>query len=175
MMTRRGTYRYAAHDDAMLLELPYAGNTMSMVLVLPAARHRLADLEKTLSPERLGDWLGKLRQLTLMVTLPKFTMRTKLRLGQVLSDMGMPIAFSDAANFTGMSTSEPLKLDFVMHEAFVQVNEEGTEAAAATSVGVGVTSIPPTMRVDRPFLFAIRERFSGTILFLGLVENPLGD
>src|SRR5690606_1471993 len=109
------------------------------------------------------------------LAVPRFRLEYEQELSEALEAMGMQRAFvPGGANFSGMSAShgEELYLSSVLQKTFVEVNEEGTEAAAATSVGVSVTSLPPTMRIDRPFLFAIRENFSGAILFIGKIVDP---
>jgi serpin B len=109
-----------------------------------------------------------------IVSMPKFTLEYELELNEALEALGMGIAFDpNAADFTRIhSDTWRLYISRVKHKTFVDVNEEGTEAAAATSVEVGVTSLPPMIAVDRPFLFVIREKFSGTILFMGVMNDP---
>jgi len=103
--------------------------------------------------------------------MPKFTLRYEKTLNDVLTDLGMGVAFTKRANFRDIADTS-LAIDKVKHKTFLQVDEEGTEASAATSVGIRVTSTPPTFIVDRPFVVAIREHYSGTILFLGTVMDP---
>jgi serpin B len=109
------------------------------------------------------------------VAFPKFTFTSEFSLADTLAAMGMPDAFSSAADFSGMDGTKTLYVSAVVHKAFVDVNEEGTEAAAATGVGISRTSLPqrtPVFRADRPFLFLIRDRRSGSVLFLGRVADP---
>ncbi len=144
-----------------------------MVLLLPHKAGELADLEIALTPQKLDGWLGKLRKVEeLEVAIPKFKMTSRFELKDKLSDMGMPTAFSDAADFSGF-TGGPngLHITHVIHKAFVDVNEEGTEAAAATAV-VGDDAAPPRFYADHPFLFLIRDTRNGSILFLGRVADP---
>ena len=108
--------------------------------------------------------------------MPKFRLEYEKELSETLAALGMPTAFGSLADFTGMSSAagDELAISEVKHKSFVEVNEEGTEAAAVTSVGVVVTSTPTELRIDRPFLFAIREQFSGSILFMGKIVLPEG-
>jgi len=173
-------FRYAELDDLQVLELPYIGNRLSMVILLPNQVDGLADLESRLTPGNLENWLS-FSEVTydasegLKVWLPKFKMSSEFNLKEVLSNMGMPLAFIDgAANFSGINDKERLAISEVVHKAFVDVNEEGTEAAAATAVIVATRGgAPPSFLADHPFLFLIRDNQSGSILFIGRVVNPL--
>ena len=165
---------YAQVDGVTMVELPYKGGELSMVVVLPKRTDALADLEKKLTPELIAKWFGELKDRGAQeVSLPKFKVETRYELPEHLKALGMKDAFGPGADFTGMAASSPGWITAVTHKAFVDVNEEGTDAAAATAVGISVTSAPviPTMRVDRPFVFLIRERLSGTILFLGKIAR----
>lgn len=162
-----------------LLELPYKDSELAMVVLLPAQVDGLAQLETKLDAESLAKWLQQMRSTKVALTLPKFTMRSRLELAKRLAEMGMTAAFHDAeADFTGMTQDKPqLYLDAVIHEAWVDVNEKGTEAAAATAVGIRAAAAPApekliVFRADHPFLFLIRDTRSGSILFLGRVSNP---
>jgi serpin B len=134
----------------------------------------LADFEKTLTPEGLAGRLGKLHEAEVAVSLPRFTVTAEFSLRDSLSAMGMPLAFSERANFSGLTGEKDLFVSAVVHKAFVDVNEEGTEAAAATGVAVAKLAAPvrPVFRADHPFLFLIRDRSSGSILFLGRLVRP---
>jgi serine protease inhibitor len=171
-----------------MLELPYKGGEVSMVVLLPRSAGGLEALEKKLTADNLGAWVGKLRQRGTHVYLPKFRVETKYDLGRTLQGMGMERAFQDprqpgGAQFDGMSESQDpaqkLHVSKVLHKAFVEVSEKGTEAAAATAVMMpkaeaAPASVPftPTFKADRPFLFLVRDRQSGSVLFLGRVVNP---
>ena len=155
--------------------LPYVGGTLAMTVVLPDPG-RLADVE-ALVVER--DWAAVLdapAHERLELRVPRFTVRAAARLGEVLAALGMPTAFTDDADFSGLTVDEPLKISEVLHEAFVAVDEQGTEAAAATAVVMqraGAMPQPPVpFVVDRPFLFAIHEVATGTPLFVGRVADP---
>jgi len=159
----------------MILELPYEGDDLSMLVLLPKAAGGLTALEKGLSPEWLAKWAKPLRKQEVQVYLPKFTMTSEFGLKDVLVKLGMKDAFNaGAADFSGMDGSKELFISAVVHKAFVDVNEEGTEAAAATAVVVGTTAMmePTVFRADRPFVFLIRDNKTGSILFIGRVANP---
>ena len=176
MMTHGRTvtvgHRYT--DGVIVLDLPYGGKAFSMTIVLPRDAGGIDSLVAGLTDERWTAWTAALDSGSVNVFVPKFTLAYGLKLNGVLKVLGMPSAFCDAANpdFSRMHPGGGLCITEVAHKATVDVNEEGTEAAAATSVGIGPTSLPPSIVVDHPFLFAIRERLSGTILFMGRVMNP---
>ncbi len=174
LMNQTGEFPYAEGDGAQLLEMPYKGKDLSMVVLLPRKADGLADMEKGLTAERLQGWLGRLHEQKVIVAFPKFTTTIRYSLATPLAELGMKQAFAEAADFSGMTTQK-VQISDVIHKAFVDVNEEGTEAAAATAV-VAATPGPPTtihvFRADRPFVFLIRDRQSGAILFLGRLADP---
>ena len=179
MMHQQAVFAYTATDNLRVLEMAYEGKDLSMVVLLPNKVDGLAELEKSLTAENLRTWIGKLGKSEVEVTLPKFQMTSEFQLNKALSDMGMKDAFIDGkANFRGMSSSRDLFIAAVIHKAFVDVNEEGTEAAAATAVlmpknGDGIPIPRPLVfRADHPFLFLIRDVRNGSVLFLGRVMNP---
>jgi len=178
MMRQRGSFRMMDGGRFLALELPYAGNQLAMIILLPKEYHteEMAALEKSLTARNLNTWLGKLRKQEVRVCLPRFRMTSEFSLAKVLAEMGMRDAFDpERADFTGMRTTareETLHISAVVHKAFVEVNEEGTEAAAATAVVMEDRSGPPVFRADRPFLFLIRHNATSSILFLGRVTNP---
>ena len=182
LMMRKGDYRYVRYPGFQVLELPYIGDDLSMIVVLPAARDGLVALEAQLSHEKLTGWIGALTQKEVTVYLPRFEMKTGFSMKDTLSEMGMPSAFTppqegdpDCADFSGMTGARDLFIDGVFHKAFVKVNEEGTEAAAATGVTIGLTSMPlepEVFRADHPFLFLVRDRVTGSILFMGRLVDP---
>ncbi len=174
MMHQRGQFPYGVAGDVEILELPYAGKDLSLVVLLPRKTDGLADLEKRLTPKSLAAWTSELRQREIEVYLPKFKTASAFRLDQVLSSMGMPSAFSDHADFSGMDGKRDLFISAIVHKAFVDVNEEGTEAAAATGVVMSrmAVMVTPTFRADHPFLFLIRDNRTGSVLFLGRIVNP---
>ncbi len=166
---------YAQSDSYQAVVLPYDGDELSMVVVMPTAG-KLADFEASLDAKLAEDIVttaGK-GAFGVDLTFPKFKFDAELSLKETLSAMGMSVAFSAKADFTGISSKGGLAIEDVIHKSFVSVNEAGTEAAAATAVIVGDTSAPEpaTMTVDHPFLFLIRDNATGAILFVGRVENP---
>jgi serpin B len=177
MMHRGGRLGYLEGESFQALEIPYAGNTLSMTILLPRKNDGLPELEKALTAAKLADWLAKLTPRRVDVALPRFKIEAAFELNDVLAAMGMPAAFDDA-DFSGMNGKRDLFISAVVHKAFVDVNEEGTEAAAATGVVMtrAMAHVEPvtTFRADHPFVFLIREVRTGTILFLGRVADPRG-
>jgi serpin B len=175
MMRKTSTaIRQGNSDDLMVIELPYVGDALTMVILQPYPRKTLADLEARLTPERLATALENMQERTLShFQMPKFRITTdSYRLNDALISMGMETAFTDRADFTGLSPmGDQLLISDVMHKGFVDVNEEGTEAAAATGVSV-MAAFSVTRAIDRPFLFLIRHRPTGEVLFLGRVLDP---
>jgi len=182
MMSQTDKFNYAETDDLQILEMPYLGNDISMLIILPK-EGKLDSVESSISSEKLNEWKGMLRQERVMVKVPKFKFDTKYpEMADDLAAMGMPTAFvpptePSCADFTGMtgncSPDTCLYISAVIHQAFVEVNEEGTEAAAATAVGGMVAmSMPPSFIADHPFIFLIQEKTTGTILFLGRMSDP---
>lgn len=157
------------------VQLPYEGYEQSMVILLPKKKNGLADLEKNLTAANLKAWLGKLSTHQVDLAIPKFKMTAEFRLKEILQEMGMKDAFAAGkADFSGMATREKLYISAVLHKAFVEVNEAGTEAAASTAIVVGATSLPQpaTFHADHPFVFLIRDQRTGSILFVGRVADP---
>jgi serpin B len=176
MMNQTAEFNYMETEDFQGLELPYVDDELSMIILLPRKTDGLSSLEKMLSVENLSDWLGKLGKRKVIVSVPKFRMTSQFSLAGVLRQMGMTDAFSAKADFSGMNGKRDLFISAVVHKAYVDVNEEGTEAAAATWVTMRLTSVRPeqipVFRADHPFLFLIRDNHSGSILFFGRVMNP---
>ncbi len=168
------THRVASTADVEVLEMLYGNGALAMTIVLPRPGRALAGIVAGLDTVRWNAWTGALRDGEVGVVLPKFRLELKRELADDLKALGMSIAFDPVrADFSAMRPVGPENtyITRVTQKTFVDVNEEGTEAAAATSVGIGVTSAPPTIVVDRPFLVAIRERFAGTVLFVGQVTR----
>jgi serpin B len=152
--------------------LDYMGDTTSMIIVVPDAG-TFSSFEAALTPESLSDILdGAQTNIRADLIMPRFRFATDVGLNGTLSELGMPEAFSDRADFSGINGARDLRVQAVIHKAIIAVDEKGTTASAATGVAVGVTSIPPTLRVDRPFLFFIRHNLTGAILFQGRVVDP---
>jgi len=175
MMSLKGDFGYMGDDSLQALEMPYAGGELSMLVLLPKSPAGLAEIEKSLTPKSLAGWILALRTQEVQVCLPRFKMTGEFSLAETLRSMGMSEAFTDKADFSGMDGKRDLVISAVVHKAFVDVNEEGTEAAAATGVIIGSISVkppPPVFRADHPFLFLIRHEPTGAILFLGRVADP---
>lgn len=176
MMYQSSSLPYYEDDVLQVLELPYAGKELSMLVVLPSRESGMAKVEAMLSAGSMEKWVSSLKEEKVEVFLPKFRMTCDYALNPVLTRMGMPDAFDVLkADFSGMTGNKQLYIAAVIHKAFVDVNEEGTEAAAATAVVVATKSISinPQFRADRPFVFVIRDKKTGIILFMGRVMNPL--
>lgn len=174
MMSTGARFNYTETDEAHVLEMAYAGDNLSMLVILPKADD-LSPIEKTLTPDKIAGWRRQLNETRMDVYMPRFTVATKYFMNDNLSKMGMPTAFSDGADFSGINGKKELFISHVIHQAYVDVNEEGTEAAAATGVAIGVTSVTapvPVFRADHPFVFLIQERATGAILFMGRVSEP---
>ena len=148
-----------------------------MLVLLPREMDGLLKLEDALTHENLAKWIDNLHRQEVLVYLPKFKINSQFRLDGALKSMGLVDAFTVKANFSGMDGQEQwLYIFAAIHQAFVDVNEEGTEAAAATAVVMKGRSIrlpPPAFRADHPFVFLIRENYTGSVLFIGRVVNPL--
>ncbi len=173
MMTVEAEFPSTWADDVAILELPYKGKDLSMIVLLPDATDGLKALEDRLTVENLNAWLGDLVERDQPVYFPRFEMTKFFSLNATLAEMGMPSAFDPmSADFSGIDGTRNLCVQTAVHKAFVEVNEEGTEAAAATGISVGETSAPTPFTADHPFLFLIRDNVTGSILFLGRVTDP---
>ena len=165
---------YTSTRDFEMVELLYGNGAFAMTIVLPREDRTLDDVTTGLTAARWAEWMTALHDHEVGLALPKFKLEIDRLLNPDLSSLGMRVAFDPLrADFSGMANVGPgaLVISKVIHKTFVDVNEEGTEAAAVTSVGIELTSAPGTMRIDRPFLFVIRERLTGTILFLGQITK----
>jgi serpin B len=178
MMHSDGPVPVRSHrlEDLEVAELPYGGQAFAMMVVMPRDPAALDTLIAGLTAEQWDAWTAQLAETDIEVSLPKFRLVNDFTLVATLKALGMAVAFNceppEMADFTRMHQPQEACITNVKHKTYVDVNEEGTEAAAATSVETGVTSVPPTITIDRPFLFALRERLSGTILFMGAVRRP---
>jgi serpin B len=176
LMRRGGQFWYFAGDGLQVVELPYRGDRTAMTVILPSAETGLAAVEAKLTADQLGRWVKAMAPKPGDVLLPRFETTTGFELKEPLQAMGMKLAFTPQADFGGMS-AEPLMISKVVHKAFVDTNEEGTEAAAATGVGMKLAAMPVqqerfTFRADRPFMFVIRDTPTNTPLFVGRIANP---
>jgi serpin B len=174
MEPKKARLNYVDIGDLQILELPYKGEDISMLILLPT--ENLESIEPTLTAEKLSEYKNRMQETNLdAIYLPKFEFDTKYTLNENLKALGMPTAF-DAGNadFSGMTTAEKIWIDFVIHQAYVKVDEKGTEAAAATAVVVSVGIVMPrnVFRADHPFIFIIQQKDTGNILFFGRVLNP---
>ena len=174
MMHQDAEFNFMQDSQAQMVELPYTTGDLSMLFILPVSDAGIGGLEASLTADVLAQWCASLAPVTdLSVTIPRFTFTSTFRLGEELRTLGMTAAFDPgAADFSGISSAAGLSIGDVFHKSFVRVNEEGTEAAAATGVTIGVVSLPPSFFADRPFIFLIRHNRSGAILFLGRVMDP---
>lgn len=174
LIGEKAKFNHAETEDLQILEMPYEGEDLSMLVLLPK-EDNLDQVEQTISVAQLNEWREMLQEGKINVYLPKFKFETKYFMAQDLKGMGMPLAFSDTADFSGMTGKRDLFISQVIHQAFVEVNEEGTEAAAATAVIVALTAInedPKEFRADHPFIFIIQQKDTGNILFMGRVNDP---
>lgn len=165
-----------AAEGLRILRLPYEGGALACYVLLPDARDGLAELESRLDAETLDSWLASVTPRRVDCALPRFELTSEFDLGQTLAGMGMPTAFTAEADFTGISEIRELYISRVVHEAYVDVFEEGTEAAAATAVVIKrLTAVPDpsaVFRADHPFLFLIRHEETGAVLFMGRLTDP---
>jgi serpin B len=177
LMSLTANFKYAEVDGLQFLELPYVGDDISMVVLLPRDVDGLKSVEDRLNQQTLDRWLAQAREQKVAVSLPKFKLAAQFSLAKPLTEMGMTDAFSPGANFSGMDGERNLFISAVVHKAFVDVNEEGTEAAAATAVVMRSMAVmmprpTPIFRADHPFIFLIRDNHSGSILFFGRLVEP---
>ena len=179
-MYQKGSFKLIEKNDFQAIAMPYKGKSLSMIAVLPQKVDGLASLEKDLSPEKVEAWLAELdsaSEESVKLYLPKFKFETGYDLAPACTALGMKDAFdtAGAADFSGMGWPKgKLWISQIKHKAFVEVNEEGTEAAAATAVEMATKSISmdPVFKADHPFIFLIRDNTTGSILFMGRVANP---
>lgn len=175
-MMQQGRYRYAETEQFQAVSLPYGNRRFSMYVFLPKSTSSLTEFQANLTPENWEAWMRQFRLRSGAIELPRFTFESSHTLNDALKAMGMEVAFSDNADFANLSDT-PTTISEVKHKTFIEVNEAGTEAAAATSVGISVTSARPPeppfeLKVDRPFFLAIRDDQTGTLLFLGSIVEP---
>ncbi len=174
MMKQIASYGYAQKDNYQAVELPYDGRELSMIILLPELEH-FGAFETSLDSRQLNNIIQNIKYQQVALSMPRFTFESSFGLKKALRDLGMPLAFSDKADFSGMDGDKDLFLSDVLHKAFISVDEAGTEAAAATAVIAGITAVqenPVAVTVDHPFIFLIRDIETGTILFIGRMVNP---
>jgi serine protease inhibitor len=180
LMRREDDFLYFENSSFQAIDLPYGDGDFSMMVFLPRMQTDIDSLIAEFNQKNWDEWIGSFSRQKGKLELPKFTLKYELKLNDVLKTLGMEIAFNpQQADFTNMYQGpQNLVISEVKHKTFVEVNEEGTEAAAVTSVGIAITSVEPTgfwMRLDRPFVFAIRENKSQTILFIGKIMEPTSE
>jgi len=168
--------RHSSSNDVEALELPYNHQDLAMYVVLPKARDGMRDLERKLTGKQLRDIISRLQQKQVKVQLPRFAVRSPVDLKTTLTKMGLESVFSQSADFRRMSES-PLKVDSMVHEAYISVDESGTEGAAATGAAIDIRALPmhpedeTSFKVDHPFLYVVAHKQTGAIIFLGKVNS----
>jgi len=175
MMKQTESFGYTEGDGYQVVELQYDGNELSMVIFLPEAA-KFEAFEEVLQAQQVSNIISGLQPTLVALTMPKFEFDSEFSLKSTLSEMGMPIAFSGAADFSGMTGTLDLHISEVLHKAFISVDEAGTEAAAATAVIVGESGMPGQpveVTIDHPFIFLIRDIETGAVLFVGRVMYPI--
>jgi serpin B len=169
-------FNYYSDSNFQMLEMPYGSGKYSMLVFLPETGQTTDEVISLLNPESINTWLQKMTEQKKKVYLPKIEFKFDDSLVDELSALGMTDAFNDSkANLSGISDDAKLVVSQVMHKTYIKLDERGTEAAAVTGITVGVTSVGPddSFRADHPFVFAIREKDTQAILFIGKVMNPL--
>ncbi len=177
-ISRSENASYYSDNELKALEMDYQGDNLSMLILLPNQNHSLSEVEAGLSSAKISNIRAQLVRQPVSVWLPRFTMTKSEEMSGVLKELGMKSAFDpQAADFSGINSNEGLYISDVFHKAFINVNETGTEAAAATAVVVGITAveIPPEFRADHPFLYFIIDKHTGAILFMGRVADPTSE
>jgi len=175
MMSKTEWLGYTSGDGYQAIELPYDGRELSMVIIVPE-KSKFRDFEKSLGAEQVNSIVKELKSKNIALRLPLFKFESKFGLAKTLANMGMPVAFSSEADFSGMTGNRELCISDVIHQAFVDVDESGTEAAAATAVIMRLTAAPASplkVNVDSPFVFLIRDIKTGSVIFVGRVINPV--
>jgi serpin B len=171
-MSVEAPFGHAQGDGFVAVELPYDGEELSMVIVCPEPE-RFAEVEASLDADAVAAIVAAIEPTQLLLTMPKFRFEARLGLVPTLQSLGMLDAFDPlAADLSGIDGTRTLYVTDVLHKAYIGVNEAGTEAAAATAVIVGTTSVPPSVVIDSSFIFFIRDVATGAILFIGRVMDP---
>lgn len=179
LINKDDKFNYTHTDEFEILEIPYNGEDISMMIILPKEGYNLSDVTDSLNQEEYNSLIDEMYETKADIYLPKFKFETSYGLNEYLMDLGMSDAFSYTADFSGIDGAQDLLISDVLHKAFIEVNEEGTEAAAATAVIMELTAVNPdepperiTFDCDHPFLFTIHQKETGTILFMGSVDDP---
>jgi serpin B len=179
LMHREGSFGYFDGGTFQVLEIPYKSNALSLIVLLPKGHSGLPGLEASMTASNMQQWLSRVAPVSkVIVTIPRFKSTQEFELSNALRAMGMPQAFGGGADFSGMTGKRDFAISAVIHKAFVDVNEEGTEAAAATAVTMRALAMrapgppPPVFRANHPFIFLIRDNGSRSILFMGRMTDP---
>jgi len=175
MMAQEGNFDYYENENFQVIDLPYGVGDYSMTIFLPQSGVAVDDVIASLNQENWNYWNSQFTEQNVQLSLPKFKLEYELELKEVLTALGMGIAFHGGADFTGINPDAALYISRVLHKTYVDVNEEGTEAAAVTVVEMRDFSGANYMRVDRPFAFIITEKNSGTVLFMGKIIEPISE
>ena len=176
MMKQTDDFKAYDGDGFILAEFPYGQGNFVMDIILPDARDGVATLLPSITDDTISGWLQQMMTRETDVYIPRFKYGFRKKLKDILTDMGMGIAFTDDADFTNITEYPPLLINDVIHQAFIETNEEGTEAAAATVVEIGLTSMPLeplVFNANHPFIYIIRETSTNSIIFMGIVADPL--
>jgi serpin B len=179
LMHREGSFGYFDGGTFQVLEIPYKSKALSLIVLLPKERSGLPGLEDAMTASNMQQWLSRVVPVPkVVVTIPRFKSTQEFELSTALRALGMPQAFGGGADFSGMTGKRDFAISAVIHKAFVDVNEEGTEAAAATAVTMRALAMrapgppPPVFRADHPFVFVIRDNSARSILFMGRITDP---
>lgn len=174
MMKQKENFRFFQGDGFKIAEFPYGQGNFVMDVILPDEADGLTEVMARLGGSGFSSWINAMTEKELQVSFPRFKYGFRLTLKEILTDMGMGIAFTDAASFSNISEQHDLLINEVTHQSFIETNEEGTEAAAATVVEVGTTSVPVILvfNMDHPFIYIIRETTTNSIIFMGRVSDP---
>ncbi|OFY63663.1 MAG: hypothetical protein A2V64_12270 [Bacteroidetes bacterium RBG_13_43_22] len=178
MMNQKEDFKIFDGDGFMLAEFPYGQGNFVMDILLPDVKDGVSALLPSLTDAAFSGWIQQMGTRETDVFIPRFKYGFKKKLKEILSDMGMAIAFTEDADFTNITEYPPLLINDVTHQAFIETNEEGTEAAAATVVDIGLTSMPLeplVFKADHPFIYIIRETTTNSIIFMGVVTDPLSE
>ena len=178
MMNKTDTLNYMSNELFSSVEIPYGSGNYTMIIFLPNQDKTCNDIANAMDADNWKNWMDSYtKKNSVYLTIPKFKSEYKIKLNQILTNMGLGVAFTGAADFSGMNGTGGLFIDYVQHNTFIEVNEEGTEAAAATVVAIKETSSiggeeTIFFNVNRPFLYAITEKSTGRIMFIGKIGEP---
>jgi len=172
LMEQKGNFQYLDTPQFQAIDLPYGDGLFSMTIILPGAETSIDALIQAFTPDNWAQWLTQFSETQISLFLPRLKLEYKIKLNDALTALGMGIAFSGQADFSGINKNGGLYINKVYHKTFLELDEQGTEAAAVTVVEIWETSAGPVMRADHPFIFVIREKYSDTILFMGKIIQP---